>query len=80
VIDEIIRAIPELVGIGLFALLLLVVFVGLPAAYVMWLDRQRFPAGHCRKCGYNLTGNVSGRCPECGMDTQTAGAAMQERG
>ena len=24
------------------------------------------PAGHCRKCGYNLTGNVSGRCPECG--------------
>lgn len=20
----------------------------------------------CRKCGYNLTGNVSGRCPECG--------------
>jgi hypothetical protein len=22
--------------------------------------------GHCRKCGYNLTGNVSGICPECG--------------
>jgi hypothetical protein len=21
----------------------------------------------CRKCGYNLTGNVSGRCPECGL-------------
>ena len=20
----------------------------------------------CTKCGYNLTGNVSGRCPECG--------------
>jgi predicted RNA-binding Zn-ribbon protein involved in translation (DUF1610 family) len=20
----------------------------------------------CRKCGYNLTGNVSGVCPECG--------------
>jgi hypothetical protein len=20
----------------------------------------------CRACGYNLTGNVSGRCPECG--------------
>jgi hypothetical protein len=20
----------------------------------------------CRKCGYNLTGNVSGICPECG--------------
>ena len=22
--------------------------------------------GHCRKCGYNLTGNVPGGCPECG--------------
>jgi DNA-directed RNA polymerase subunit RPC12/RpoP len=28
--------------------------------------RRPFPPGHCRKCGYNLTGNVSGRCPECG--------------
>lgn len=23
------------------------------------------PPGHCRKCGYDLTGNTSGRCPEC---------------
>ena len=23
------------------------------------------PRGHCRSCGYNLTGNTSGRCPEC---------------
>lgn len=22
--------------------------------------------GHCKKCGYNLTGNVSGICSECG--------------
>jgi len=22
--------------------------------------------GHCRGCDYDLTGNVSGRCPECG--------------
>ena len=27
------------------------------------------PPGQCRKCGYNLTGNVSGRCPECGTPT-----------
>ena len=26
----------------------------------------RVPAGHCRKCGYNLTGNVTGVCSECG--------------
>jgi DNA-directed RNA polymerase subunit RPC12/RpoP len=24
------------------------------------------PGLHCRKCGYNLTGNTSGICPECG--------------
>jgi len=25
----------------------------------------------CSKCGYNLTGNVSGRCPECGTPVQS---------
>lgn len=31
------------------------------------LLRQRFQRpGCCSKCGYDLTGNVSGRCPECG--------------
>ena len=31
-----------------------------------WPHRRRFPIGFCEYCGYNLTGNVSGRCPECG--------------
>lgn len=26
----------------------------------------------CRKCGYDMTGNVSGRCPECGLDLPRA--------
>ncbi len=26
--------------------------------------------GHCRRCAYDLTGNVSGVCPECGCPTQ----------
>lgn len=26
----------------------------------------------CRKCGYNLTGNVSGICPECGSEVEQA--------
>lgn len=30
---------------------------------------SRYPHGHCQTCGYNLTGNVSGRCPECGVHT-----------
>lgn len=36
------------------------------SAGLWWRDRRRFPAGHCWKCGYNLTGNVSGVCSECG--------------
>lgn len=29
--------------------------------------KARVPGpGHCLKCGYNLTGNESGICPECG--------------
>ena len=24
------------------------------------------PIGHCQSCGYNLQGNQSGKCPECG--------------
>jgi hypothetical protein len=27
--------------------------------------------GHCRSCGYNLAGNVSGICPECGSTITT---------
>jgi len=25
---------------------------------------------NCPQCGYQLTGNVSGRCPECGKETE----------
>ena len=32
--------------------------------------RKRYATGHCQDCGYNLTGNVSGRCPECGKETK----------
>jgi hypothetical protein len=31
-----------------------------------WHGRQAPEAPRCVNCGYNLTGNVSGRCPECG--------------
>lgn len=31
-----------------------------------WRLRRRHLAGCCRKCGYDLTGNASGICPECG--------------
>lgn len=39
--------------------------VALPTAFLWWRDR-RVPPGHCLQCGYDLTGNTSGVCPECG--------------
>ena len=41
-------------------------FVTTPTAFFFWRDRRQIPQGHCQKCGYNLTGNTSGICPECG--------------
>jgi len=47
-------------------------FVGIvvPTAYLFYRDR-RHPPGHCQRCGYNLTGNESGVCPECGTEVET---------
>ena len=44
--------------------------IGIPTAVMFFLDRRRIPPNHCRKCGYNLTGNVSGVCPECGTQVK----------
>ena len=47
-----------------------VLFVSYPLAYALLrhpLRRyRRRKQGLCARCGCNLTGNTSGRCPECG--------------
>lgn len=44
-----------------------VLFPVSPASNRAWERRQeRIPCGLCPECAYNLRGNVSGRCPECG--------------
>lgn len=47
------------------------------AALLAWwsfrLVRRRSQSGHCRKCSYNLTGNASGICPECGTPIRHRG-------
>lgn len=37
-------------------------------AIVSRLAAKTFPKTCCAACGYDLTGNVSGRCPECGEE------------
>jgi hypothetical protein len=54
-----------------------------PICWVRWFrrrktTRQRMTQGLCLKCGYNLTGNVSGVCPECGK--KVLGAPGSPRG
>ena len=34
--------------------------------FLLWQNSRPVPLGHCQRCGYDLTGNVSGRCSECG--------------
>jgi hypothetical protein len=41
------------------------VLVSTSAAVFFWRFGGRVRDGKCKKCGYDLTGNVSGRCPEC---------------
>ena len=45
---------------------LLVVATGFPTAFLWWRDRRRPKVGFCKVCKYDLTGNLSGICPECG--------------
>jgi hypothetical protein len=63
-------------------------FLGSPLCAVLWawlwtrwrnrLFRRR-ARKHCMSCGYDLTGNVSGTCPECGQPVPEAGAANVSR-
>ena len=54
-----------------FPCLVVALIFGVPVmALCCWLlliTRPRRRTGLCRSCSYDLTGNVSGACPECGM-------------
>lgn len=41
----------------------------LARAFLAWRRCPRFGSGQCQRCGYDMTGNVSGICPECGRAT-----------
>lgn len=44
----------------------------------LWFIGSRTVPGFCRKCSYDLTGNTSGHCPECGAPFERSGP--KERG
>ncbi len=52
-----------------FIPLLPVAFLGAACGFVGWILARRKLDGFCPVCSYNLTGNVSGTCPECGTTT-----------
>ena len=39
----------------------------------LWRVPRRGEQGRCRECDYDLTGNLSGRCPECGTAVASTG-------
>lgn len=51
--------VPMMVAIAIYICVLIGIWQFMPITY--------HAPGHCNKCGYDLTGNVSGTCPECGM-------------
>ncbi len=48
------------------AILLFLLTIGLALLAHRCKATENLPLGRCQRCGYNLTGNVSGICPECG--------------
>ena len=42
------------------------------ASLLAWRRARMRRPGHCRNCGYDLMGNVSGVCPECGKEVQSS--------
>ncbi len=47
----------------------------LPAIWLLkWNKRRKLGPNACSSCGYYLTGNTSGVCPECGLALKTEAA------
>jgi len=66
---------PELRAYGLHLphwFLTLIFAIG-PAIWLFkWNKRRKLGPNACPACGYDLTGNESGECPECGVGTEAS--------
>jgi hypothetical protein len=62
---------------GMTSLLAAIATYGLIAPLCRWWRRSLH--GCCRKCGYELTGNLSGVCPECGTAVKAPAGAKDSQ-
>ena len=62
-----------------FPLWFLLLLVIAATTRVIWWKRRARPPAHCARCGYDLTGNVSGICPECGTAIDGRGRATSTK-
>ena len=74
-----VKAMSRTVGFGVPAWFLFILVASYPALVFIrsigWRRRYRKKHGRCVQCGYNLEGNVSGVCPECGTEYPKASNA-----
>jgi hypothetical protein len=61
-------------GYAMFPLYAVFLAVAVPTLLVWRFWPKPVKPGHCR-CGYDLTGNTSGVCPECGQPFEPKGGA-----
>ena len=59
--------------------LLVAVFTMTPSAWLMAFSRRwhRSHCGLCPNCGYDLTANTSGKCPECGTAISNVAGSVE---
>lgn len=43
-----------------------ILFAAVAGGLIAYTLRRQLEPGQCLRCGYDLTGNISGICPECG--------------
>ena len=68
-------------SVALWPLLLFVLVYPSVTVVKLIRRRSRLRSGHCENCGYDLTGNVSGTCPECSTPVpQAARPRVHARG
>ena len=58
---------------GVAAIILAVLSAGIGLYLIRSARRRRGTEPRCGHCGYNLTGSLSDRCPECGLRFVEAG-------